>query len=148
MQLDSQVRTLLDERHIERALTTFARAMDDRDWAAMADILASDAQGDFGNGRLVGSDAIIRMIRGFLESCGTTQHLLGNVAVEVSGDSAVSRAYVRDLHLNAHDDPSTRFYTVGDYQDTWRRRSDGSWCLVERIKANRAYIGTMQVFES
>lgn len=66
-----------DERDIERALNLFARAMDNRDWATMAAILAEDVEGDFGTGRLVGATAIIDMIRGFLGSCGPTQHLLG-----------------------------------------------------------------------
>ena len=141
-----QLRVLCDERDVERALNLFARAMDDRDWAAMAEILAEDAQGDFGTGRLEGSAAIIEMIRGFLDGCGPTQHLLGNVVIDVMGDTAVSRAYIRDVHLNSAGDPSTRFYTIGDYHDTWRRRRDGSWCLTERVKANRAYVGALDVF--
>ena len=113
-----RLQVLCDERDVERALNLFARAMDDRDWAALADILAEDAQGDFGTGRLEGSTAIIAMIRGFLDSCGPTQHLLGNVVIDVTGDTAVSRAYIRDVHLNSAADPSTRFYTIGDYHDT------------------------------
>lgn len=141
-----RLQVLLDERDVERALNLFARAMDDRDWAAMAEILAEDAQGDFGAGRLEGGAAIIETIRGFLDKCGPTQHFLGNVIVDVTGDTAVSRAYIRDVHLNATADPATRFYTIGDYHDTWRRRPDGSWRLTERVKANRAYVGALDVF--
>jgi hypothetical protein len=138
---------LCDERDLERALNLFARAMDDRDWATLADMLAEDAEGDFGTGRLVGKAAIIEMIRGYLDACGLTQHLLGNVVIDVLGDTATTRAYIRDVHLNAAADPSTRFYTVGDYHDTWRRRADRSWCLIERVKANRGYVGTLEVFD-
>jgi hypothetical protein len=63
---------LCDERDVERTLNLFARAMDDRDWTVMAEILADDAEGDFGTGRLHGSAAIIELIRGFLGSCGPT----------------------------------------------------------------------------
>lgn len=141
-----RLQALCDERDVQRALVRFARAMDDRNWAAMAEILAEDAQGDFGTGRVEGSTAIIELIREFLGKCGATQHLLGNVVVDVTGDTAVSRAYVRDVHLNSAADPSTRFYTIGDYHDTWRRRPDGSWCLTERVKVNRAYVGALDVF--
>ncbi len=120
--------------------------MDDRDWAAMAEILAADAQGDFGTGRLHGSAAIIDLIRGFLDSCGPTQHLLGNVVIDVDGDTATSRAYVHDVHLSADADPSGRFYTLGDYRDTWQRCSDGVWHLTQRIKSNRAHVGSLDVF--
>lgn len=147
MQPEDRLRTLVDERDIERTLIDFARAMDDRNWAAMASILAVDARGDLGTGPLAGGQEIIDVIRGFLDVCGTTQHLLGNLIVDVSGDSAVSRCYVRDVHLDAHDDPSMRFYTIGDYHDSWRRCTDGSWSLVERIKKNRGHVGSLQVFE-
>jgi ketosteroid isomerase-like protein len=143
-----RLQRLCDERDIQRALTLFARAMDDRDWTAMADILADDAEGDFGTGRLQGSAAIIELIRSFVDSCGPTQHLLGNVVIDVNGDKAVSRAYIRDVHLRSDADPSARFYTLGDYKDTWRRQADGTWCLTERVKANRAYVGSLDVFSS
>ncbi|ASL09889.1 SnoaL-like domain protein [Mycobacterium intracellulare subsp. chimaera] len=141
-----RLQELCDERDVQRALNLFARAMDERDWAAMAEILDEDAEGDLGTGRRQGRTAIIDVIREFLDKCGPTQHFLGNVIIDVTGDTAVSRAYIRDVHLNATADPSTRFYTIGDYHDTWRRRPDGSWCLTERIKANRAYVGALDVF--
>jgi ketosteroid isomerase-like protein len=143
-----RLQRLCDERDIQRALTLFARAMDDRDWTAMADILADDAEGDFGTGRLHGSAAIIELIRGYLDNCGPTQHLLGNVVIDVDGDTAVSRAYIRDVHLRSDADPLARFYTLGDYQDTWQRRADGTWCLTVRIKANRAHVGSLDIFSS
>lgn len=144
----ADLRVLRDERDIERALNLFARAMDDRDWATMAQILADDVEGDLGTGRLAGTTAIVDMIRGFLDSCGPTQHLLGNIVIDVEGDTATSRAYIRDVHLNSAADPSTRFYTLGDYHDTWRRDGDGQWRITERIKANRAYVGPLEIFGS
>lgn len=143
-----RLQVLFDEREIERALKQFARAMDDRDWTAVADILTDDAQGDFGTGRLRGSAAIVELIRGFLDNCGPTQHLLGNVVIDVDGDTAISRAYVHDVHLGSDADPSSRFYTLGDYTDTWQRRPDGSWRLTERIKTNRAHVGALDVFRA
>jgi SnoaL-like domain len=133
-----------DERDIERALVRFARAMDDRDWKGLSQILAEDAVGDFGTGRLEGSAAIIELIRGFLDNCGVTQHLLGNVLVEVNGDHATSSAYVRDLHLS-RSNPELTFHTLGDYHDRWERR-DGRWWLVERVKDNRGTVGSLDVF--
>jgi hypothetical protein len=143
-----RLQLLCDERDVERALNLFARAMDDRDWFVMGEILAENAQGDFGAGPLQGSAAIIEVIRGYLDRCGPTQHLLGNVVIDVMGDIATSRAYIRDVHLNSTADPSTRFYTIGDYHDTWQRRVDGSWCLTKRIKTNRAHVGPLEIFGS
>lgn len=133
-----------DERDIQRALIRFARAMDDRDWNGLSQILAEDAIGDLGTGRLEGREAIIALIRGFLDDCGVTQHLIGNVLVDVDGDGATSRAYVHDLHLS-RSNPDLAFQTLGDYHDRWERR-DGSWRLVERVKDNRGTVGSLDVF--
>ncbi|KHO24939.1 nuclear transport factor 2 family protein [Mycolicibacterium setense] len=135
---------IVEERQIERALVQFARAMDARDWQALSEILAPDAAGEFGTGRLEGSSAIIEMIRGFLDNCGVTQHLLGNVLIDVDGGHATSRAYVQDLHLS-RSNPELTFHTLGDYHDRWERR-DGRWWLVERVKDNRGTVGSLDVF--
>jgi hypothetical protein len=110
----------------------------------MSEIIADDAAGDLGTGRLEGGAAIIELIRSFLDNCGVTQHLLGNIRVDVSGDHATSRAYVHDLHL-ATRDPELTFHTLGDYHDGWERRA-GRWRLVERIKDNRGTVGSLEVF--
>lgn len=143
----TELLTLLDERAITRQLVRFARAMDDRDWNTMAAILADDVRGEFGTGRLEGRSAVMDLIRGYLEKCGATQHLLANIVIDVDGDHAVTRTYIRDVHLNSDDDPAMRMYTLGDYRDTWRRSEDGSWSLVERSKINRGFVGTLDVFE-
>jgi hypothetical protein len=133
-----------DERGIERELIRFARAMDDRQWIDLERILTEDAVGDFGTGRVVGAAAIVELIRGFLDNCGVTQHLLGNVLIDVDGDSASSLAYVQDLHLS-RSNPDLAFHTLGDYHDRWQR-IEGRWRLVERIKDNRGTVGTLEVF--
>lgn len=138
---DLGLQAIHDERHIERALYAAARAMDNRDWDAVAGIFAVDAVGDLGTGRLVGRTAIVDLIRGFLDACGPTQHLIGNVTVTVDGDDAVSAAYVHDMHLSK--DHTERYYTMGEYRDRWRRR-DGRWQLVERVKDNRAWVGSLE----
>jgi ketosteroid isomerase-like protein len=139
-------RSFDDERAVERELIRFARAMDDRDWATLATILTDDAVGDLGSGPLQGSAAIIALIRSYLDHCGTTQHLLGNIVVDVTGDTAVSRAYVHDLHLSTGQ-PQATFHTLGDYHDRWERR-DRRWRLVERMKDNRGTVGSLEVFDA
>jgi hypothetical protein len=39
------------------------------------------------------------LLRSYLDKCGHTQHLIGNVLIEIGGDTATSRAYVADTHL-------------------------------------------------
>ncbi|WP_176594586.1 nuclear transport factor 2 family protein [Sphingobium sp. EM0848] len=130
---------------IGQELTRFARAMDDRDWPTLEAILTEDATAELGTGTLEGSDAIIATIRRYLDACGTSQHLLGNLIVEAEGDRARSRCYVSDMHLGQGDASEPNFRSLGDYHDVWLR-IDGRWRLSARHKHNRALIGSMEVF--
>jgi hypothetical protein len=135
---------LLAERDIARALAAFARAMDMRDWAALQDIIAAEATADFGTGHLAGRAQVIAVMRSFLDDCGPTQHLLGNLTIEVDGPRAASRCYVSDLHLGAGEKAALTFQTLGEYQDLWECR-DGRWWLTRRLKLNRAHLGSFAV---
>lgn len=143
---DPRIELLLAEREIQRNLVAIARAMDERDWAAFREILLPDATADLGAGRITGRDEIARFIAGFLDACGPTQHLLGNVLIDVRGDEAASRAYVSDMHKGQGAKAELTFSTLGDYHDQWRR-VDGTWRLQHRTKLNRATLGDVGIFE-
>ncbi len=137
---------LLAHYAIQRTLIEFARAMDERDWPKLERILTEDAVADFGSGALNGSASIVTNIRSYLDACGPTQHLLGNLLVDIDGETALSRCYVSDMHLGAGERSHLTFSTLGDYHDRWRKIS-GRWRMIERVKHNRAYVGSMEVFE-
>lgn len=138
---------LLAEREIYRALVRFARAMDDREWSALDAITTEDITADLGAGKLRGRAELVANMRSFLDDCGPTQHLLGNVLIEVESDKASSRAYVSDMHLGTDDQAHLTFSTLGDYHDQWIR-IDGAWRMCHRTKLNRAHIGTIEVLGS
>ena len=135
--------TLIAERDIYRALTAVARAMDARDWEGLRNHLLPAMSADMGTGPLEGRDAVIAMMRSFLDDCGPTQHLLGNVEIDVAGERARSRCYVSDMHLGAGERAHLSFRTLGDYHDQWQR-VDGRWLLSHRTKLNRAHIGSFE----
>lgn len=136
---------LLAEREIARALTRFARAMDERDWDTLLAILTKDASGELGEGPLASPAEIVGTIRRYLDACGPTQHLLGNLLVEIDGDQAQSRCYVSDMHLGQEAAAGSTFATLGDYHDSWRK-IDGAWRLAHRCKRSRGHMGSFAVF--
>ena len=140
------IETLLDEREIYRQLVRFARAMDNRDWQTIRAITSPDLIADFGTGDITGNDEVIAFIRSFLQHCGITQHMLGNVIIDIAGDTATSQAYVADLHLSAHDHSDQYFRTLGAYADTWSK-VDGAWIMTQRRKDNRATLGAIDIFK-
>ena len=135
---------LLAEREIYRKLVGFARAMDERDWGALESIARADMTADIGVGKLDSLQGVVSCIRSFLDDCGPTQHMLGNVLIEVAGDRASSRAYVTDMHLGLGDKSKLTFSTLGDYHDEWQK-IDGEWWMTHRTKLNRAHIGDISV---
>jgi hypothetical protein len=135
---------LMAEREIQRALYRFARAMDERDWAALDAVVAVDATADMGLGPLHGRAAIVALMRSFLDECGPTQHLLGNLTIDIDGASAHSRCYVSDMHKGLGDKSELTFSTLGEYHDRWRKEQ-GVWRMVHRHKLNRAHIGAIEV---
>ena len=137
---------LIAHHQIARQLTDFARAMDERNWGRIAGILIDDAVADVGEGVLHGSAAFIATMRRYLDACGPTQHLLGNLIVDLNGDEAQSRCYVSDMHIGVGERDHLTFATLGDYHDRWRK-IDGEWRMVERIKHNRAHVGSLDVFQ-
>ncbi len=141
MELDE----LLAEREIYRQLVRFARAMDACDWKAFGTLCTEDIESDFGLGAQTGRDVMVEHMRRYLDVCGPTQHMLGNVLIDVTGDLAHSEAYVADMHLGAGEKNDLTFRTLGIYNDDWKK-VDGRWLMCRRIKDNRATIGSMDVF--
>ncbi|MBV6416408.1 MAG: hypothetical protein CMLOHMNK_00969 [Steroidobacteraceae bacterium] len=136
--------TLIAEREIARAIHQFARAMDERDWGALDTVMTEDATADLGMGALGGRANIVEFIRSFLDECGPTQHLIGNLVVDVDGDRATSRCYVRDMHQGAGGKAHLDFSTLGEYHDRWVRRN-GKWWMTHRHKLNHAHLGSIEV---
>jgi len=119
--------------------------MDHREWEALETFVRADVTTDFGMGSvLYGREAMIKAMRSFLDDCGPTQHLLGNVVIDVEGDVATSRAYVSDMHKGVGDKSEVTFSTLGEYHDRWRR-IDGTWYMIHRTKLNRATLGDISV---
>lgn len=122
---------LNDERDIVRGLNDFTRLIDTRDYASVRNVFSSDLAFEYGEGEQRGIDALVALFSKFLNQCGPTQHLLGNIVVDVNGNEAVSRAYVQARHQGAGSKSHLFYDTNGEYRDCWRREKSG-WRIVCR----------------
>lgn len=136
--------TLLAERTIYRNLVHFARAMDDRNWEGVSALLTPEVTAELGLGEIRGRQALVAFMASFLDDCGTTQHLLGNVLIEIDGDRATSQCYVSDMHLGKNTMSEQSFRTLGDYHDEWCK-VESNWLICRRVKHNRATLGSYEV---
>ncbi|HIE1388035.1 TPA: nuclear transport factor 2 family protein [Pseudomonas aeruginosa] len=124
--------TLLDKARIEAVLMAYASALDQRDWRALEDVFVSEASADYGVvGEFHGRVAVVGVVRDFLERCGGTQHLLGNIRVSVEGDAAHSRCYLQATHAGVGTHLGQTMTLWGEYRDQLERREEG-WRIVRR----------------
>lgn len=122
-----------DDRHeIEQQMFRYARATD---WLqtqnhrlVFADdcVFATPHSGD-----LFGPDAVVDYMDRVLPQFEATQHLIGNIAIEFTGDdTATAVSYVRAWHR--YPDPQKPDLILwGEYHDRWERIG-GTWRIRER----------------
>ncbi len=126
-----ELERLLLERELHRVVCRYARVCDERDWAAIDEVFSEDASADYGGKKLLNRAAIAEMLRDHLGGCGPTQHLLGNLVVEVAGDIVTSRVSVRAAHRGAGNLREQTYDCMGEYLDRWVRTEHG-WRIVHR----------------
>jgi hypothetical protein len=132
MPQDLQIATLLDENEIRKTVYRYCRGVDRRDFELVRSCYHPDAVDH--HGILTGvRDSFIEYIRSSLEAYESTLHFLGNVLIEVDGDSAGVESYAVAHHrLAARGSRPTRDYVVGmRYVDRFERREFG-WRIAER----------------
>ena len=124
------------DRVITDRLPVVADLLDTKDWPGLAATLTDDV---VAYGRAGPVDVVAR-VRSHLDVCGATQHLLGNIRVDVDGDGARTRSYFRAFHVGRGERADATYECLGEYRDEWRRGPSG-WLLAGRVIDVRAEIG-------
>ena len=125
---------LVVRQEIRDALSRYCRAMDRRDEPLAAALWHPGGTADYGAGIFTGSGAgfaewVTEVHAGF----DRTSHQITNVLCEVSGDRAVSEAYVTVALWSTPDETGavTQVSSRGRYLDEWAAR-EGRWAVVAR----------------
>ena len=139
-------RALEDRIEIVALLDRYAEALDSRRFELLEQVFAPDVDFDFGEWRARTLAQAVASIRSYLDGCGPTQHLLGNYRVEVDGDRARSRVYVRASHLGVGSAAGKTYEMAGEYADELRRtpqgwRSSARWVRVFFELGTREVLG-------
>jgi len=135
----------LEHQAIEEVLLGYAFALDGRRWADLTQVFSSDAVADYrGIGVFEGRDAIVGVVRDFLEACGPTQHMITNISVIVDGDLARSRCYLQATHAGIGKYAGKTMTVWGEYLDRLEQRPEG-WRIVHRMLAVQHVAGDVGV---
>ena len=124
--MDPTVQVLLDERDITRLCYGYGSALDDRDWSRFRECFTADAVTSYeGLGEYEGYPAIEEVCRAALGPLDRSQHLIGNVTVEVDGDSATAQCYLHAQHVRTGTPGGDLYVIAGRYSDRLARTPDG-----------------------
>ena len=131
--IDQQLRILIDDREIRSLEYRYCRAIDRRQYDLLRSCYhpeATDHHGDFYGG----VEDFVAYVQGGLAAFERTLHFVGNLQVEIAGDTARTEAYVLALaRLAQSDSLPERDNTVAlRYVDDLERRND-EWRILRRV---------------
>lgn len=130
--LNPRVARLIDKDDCRELVHKFARAIDRCDAGLIGEILHPDATDDHGSFKGTGKD-FVPWVMGVLGGMRRTQHVVGNILIELDGDTAYGESYFIAHHaLPGKDDAGDTFMVAaGRYLDRFERR-DGAWRIAHR----------------
>jgi hypothetical protein len=130
MNLEAEVRDLAARRDIQRALCRYMRGQDRLDPVLHRSAFHDDAWVDCGlmNGT---ADEFVAFAQGFLADLGGSQHIIGQVDLDVDGDAASGEVYFYAWHRTSENGAAMDLVVAGRYVDEYARR-DGDWRIVKR----------------
>lgn len=133
--IDGELRTLLDEAAIGRLLKRYARALDERNFAAFASIFTPDALLDFSKvgGPAASHPEIAAWLSEALGQVPELQHFTTNIEIDLAGDHATGKSYTLSISATPLEGGTLGHMVMGaQYLDEFVRTADG-W----RISARR-----------
>ena len=131
-----------DQLAIQNLIARYPIAVDGRDWDALDDLFAADAQIDFtAFGGPAGDLASIkRFLRDALAGFARTQHMMGLPAITLAGDRASSRTSCSNPMVLDGADGETSVWLIGLwYDDEFVRTPDG-WRFSSRKQERNYFI--------
>lgn len=126
-----------DHVEISTVLFRYARAIDSKDFAALAAVFAPDAVIDYAvpGGTKLPFAEMVPWLRQSLALFRRTQHTVTNPIIEIDGDGARSTAYLTATHEQVgKTGRRTTFVDHGIYSDEWVRSCEGWRIRVRRLE--------------
>ena len=134
--LNPRLQAVVDKSEITESLASFARGIDRIDENLLRSVLHPDATLDFGPGVFQGTGSdYVHWVLGVLQNIRSSHHLIGNVRVELDGDTALVESYFH-AHIRIEKAIGREdVFQGGRNLDRFERRPSGSagvWKIVHR----------------
>ena len=128
------LKALVDRQEIADLCVRYTYALDRRDWDGVRACFTDVPVFTHPGGRVDGGAGIVGRARGALDQLDASQHLLGNVLVELDDedeDAATSVCYFQAQHVRAGATGGNTYLIAGSYRDRLVRTSRG-WRIAHR----------------
>ena len=131
LDLEAEIRDLAARRDINAAVQRYMRGLDRLDADLQRSAFHADAVIDCGLMK-GGVDEFVTFAQDLLAGMDATHHLLGQVRIEMNGDTAQGECYFQAWHRTAGEDGGVRdLFIAGRYIDDYACR-DGEWRISAR----------------
>lgn len=131
MTSDAEIRALLDKQAITEVVYRFGRGVDRLDADIINSCFHPDGYDDHGFYRGVAHEFTGKLVRWLGRGTKKTSHLMGQVLIELDGDTAYAESYVVASHRMDRDGAEVDWVANGRYVDRFERR-DGVWKIAHR----------------
>ncbi|HEX7738299.1 MAG TPA: nuclear transport factor 2 family protein [Marmoricola sp.] len=129
-----ELQELSDRYEIQALMTAYTRAVDTSTWDDLDAVFADDAVLDYSAtggpvGPLSEAKPFIRNLEGF----SRWQHMLGQMSIELNGDSASATTYMYNPMISARPDGTEQIWEVGGYYHVEAVRTGAGWRLTKLV---------------
>ena len=133
-ELQLRIQALEDKDAIRDLCAIYCRALDRLDAELLRSVYFDDARESRGfyEG---GPDGFVEFAMNVLKQHAANQHTLGQITIELDGDSAYSEAYFLAFHRYTVNGEDRDFWVGGRYIDRLERR-EGVWKIAYRSEIN------------
>lgn len=133
--LEAQLQALSDKAAIADVIHNYAAGVDGHDWTLFRSCFADELEADFTSLKDMGhfrgpSDTWVAAAKTLMENLDATQHLMGNIQVELDGDRAVARNYLHAQHVR-NDELGERHYIIAGHYRHELVRTDKGWRIAK-----------------
>ncbi len=124
---------------ITNLVARYMQAIDDQDWQLYSSCLTDDIIVDHAAvGRAEGRAAVMEMVRRVIGTLAASQHLVGNLAIEITGAcQARARFEIQAMHLFHMEAASGRLRPAGAWYEMQLRRDGDEWRVASAVVTPR-----------
>ena len=124
-ELNERLQGLADKQEIAELSHNYMRGLDRLDRELMLSVFHPDSTTDYGFFKGSGPD-FVDYAQNALKDHISNQHMIGQVLIDLEGDTAFGEVYYQAFHRFLIDDVETDLFVAGRYVDRYERR-DGAW---------------------